>query len=408
MALKLLFQPWRWREGHASLSLREAIATKQSAARLPRPRQARPRNDIISRNDDLRNDYALKVQLFVKGRQAIEAALRRIGVKSGDEVILQAFTCVAVVEPILNLGAVPVYADVTSKSLNPSLENIKKVVSEKTKAVILQHTLGYVNVENEEIVGWCEKNNIIVIQDLAHVAIQPHKDSPSHGRRILSILSFSQDKMFDGVSGGVLISNQGADKKFDDSNHQSGNEIAKLLIYPLVAHIIRSTYNLRLGKVIHFMAKKMSLMNSPIYTPKKTTLPNAFAALALQQFNRLDEIIEHRRKIALQYNELINKNFRIVGKSDIENGSNLRYPLWVNNRDKLENELQKHNYYLYDHWYDAPVSPKWIRPDEVKYKRGSCPNTESLSKHIFNLPTHANISVKKAKELAKLINKYAV
>ena len=63
---------------------------------------------------------------------------------------------------------------------------------------------------------------------------------------------------------------------------------------------------------------------------------------------------------------------------DIKNGSCLRYPLWVENRDELENKLTKHGFYLMDHWYDAPVSPEWVDNSEVKYYPDPCPNAENL------------------------------
>lgn len=402
LVLKLLFQPWRWKERKEKEELRTVILAKARTYK----------NDLNRFRLSGRNN---NIQLFMKGRQAIKEALRQIGVKSENEVVVQAFTCVAVVEPILGLGAVPVYADVNGRSLNPSLKNIKKVISNRTKAVILQHTLGYVNPENEEICEWCRENKITVIQDLAHAIGAPaftaelYKESPSRGRTLLHkqpiVLSFSQDKVFDGISGGALIapSDQIENIRYKIENRE---EIFRQLLYPLITYAIRATYDLRIGKIIHFIAKKMGLMNSPIYAPKETVLPNAFAVLALQQFVRLDRIIKHREKIALQYNKLINNKYKIVDKNYVKSGSNLRYPLWVNNRDELENKLQKHNFYLVDHWYDAPVSPKWIEFDKVNYREGLCPNAEDLSKHIFNLPTHANIDIKKANELAKLVNLY--
>ena len=179
----------------------------------------------------------------------------------------------------------------------------------------------------------------------------------------------------------------------------------KLLLYPIITHLIRSTYKYKLGKLIHFCAKNLDLLPSPLEAPAKpAALPNALAALTLHQLKRLDEIISHRRNIALIYDRIMNKQFKLVMPLEIENGSNLRYPLWVENRDELEKKLTKHGYYLMDHWYDAPVSPKWVNNSQVKYQLGSCPNAEDLSKHIFNLPTHINISEKKAERLAKSVN----
>ena len=73
----------------------------------------------------LEGSHPSKLDSF-KGRHAIYEALRRLGIGQGDEVIVQAFTCVAVIRPILDLGATPIYVDVKSKTLNPSFDQIKK------------------------------------------------------------------------------------------------------------------------------------------------------------------------------------------------------------------------------------------------------------------------------------------
>ena len=96
-----------------------------------------------------------------------------------------------------------------------------------------------------------------------------------------------------------------------------------------------------------------------------------------------------------------------MSKENILAGVNLRYPIWVNGRNELEEKLKRYGYFLVDHWYDAPVAPDWVNSEEVNYHTGSCPNAEALSKHIFNLPTHVNISNEKAIQLAKFINQQA-
>lgn len=151
LSLLLLFQPWKWQNGWESEALKKVIPAKAGTY-----------------TDRFRDKPAVTVELFYKGRQAIGEALKILKIGSGDEVIVQAFTCVAVVDPILKAGAKPVYVDVAPRSVNPPLSSIKVAVTPKTRAVILQHTLGYVNPENDEIVEWCAKNNIAVIQDLAH------------------------------------------------------------------------------------------------------------------------------------------------------------------------------------------------------------------------------------------------
>ena len=404
LALKLLFQPWKWQNGLEIEQLKDAILDILTFGRIA----------------------SFQVRLFLKGRHAIYEALRRLGIGQGDEVIVQAFTCVAVIRPILDLGATPIYVDVKSKTLNPSFDQIKKTVTPKTKAIILQHTLGYINRGNDRITDWCRNRKIFVIQDLAHSLSLTPKLITNNQQLTPSadaiILSFSQDKVIDGVSGGALV----IARRPDSESGRRGNlsesiidrhapispglamtDIIKLLLYPVITYLIRLTYPIFIGKLIHFCAKNLNLLPSPLEAPSKPTqLPNALATIALNQLDRLEQIIVHRRHIALIYDRIINKKFKLIMSIDIKNGSCLRYPLWVENRDELENKLTKHGFYLMDHWYDAPVSPEWVDNSEVKYYPGSCPNAENLSKHIFNLPTHINITEEKAERLAKLINSY--
>ena len=435
LSLSLLFQPWKWKRGKEVRLLENEIAT--------------PRRGGLPPEADRRNDVS--VRLFYKGRQAIGEALKILKIGQGDEVIVQAFTCVAVVQPILEAGARPIYVDVASRSFNPPLSSIKAAVTPKTKAAILQHNLGVVNPENIEIVEWCRQKSITVIQDLAHTLgakglmssrangvsreIQRQRsrsvasgdlDSSTAERNIspsakvyvpalgmtsdnIFILSFSQDKVVDGVSGGALITTT-TYKTTNYSNHLNdwsnfNWEIFRSLVYPLLTKLIRQTYNSGVGKIIHFIAKNIGLLPSPVMAPNSVLpMPNALAALALGQFQRIDNIVTHRRKISLLYNELLISELKIISKKDILAGANLRYPIWVDNRDELEDQLKNHGYYLVDHWYDAPVSPEWVDPENVKYQPGSCPNAEELSHHIFNLPTHVNINSYQVKNLISIIN----
>ena len=56
--------------------------------------------------------------LFWKGRVALYAILKAIGIEEGDEIILPAFTCVVAVNPIIYLKAKPVYVDIDPKTYN--------------------------------------------------------------------------------------------------------------------------------------------------------------------------------------------------------------------------------------------------------------------------------------------------
>ena len=57
-------------------------------------------------------------------------------------------------------------------------------------------------------------------------------------------------------------------------------------------------------------------------------------------------------------------------------------------------------------WYTSPIAPFDTKLEEMKYKKGSCPNAEKLSGEVLNLPTHINISQNDAKRIVNFIKKF--
>lgn len=110
------------------------------------------------------------ISLFWKGRIALYAILKAIGIKEGDEIILPAFTCVVAVNPIIYLGAKPVYVDVDPMTYNIDVkmlerENVKTL--RKAKAILAQNTFG-LSSDLDAIFEIAKKYDLFVIEDCAH------------------------------------------------------------------------------------------------------------------------------------------------------------------------------------------------------------------------------------------------
>ncbi len=84
--------------------------------------------------------------------------------KKGDEVITVATSFPTTINPIIQNGLVPVLVDVELGTYNVKLENIKKTISDKTKAVFIAHTLGN-PFEVEELKKFCEEQGLWLIED---------------------------------------------------------------------------------------------------------------------------------------------------------------------------------------------------------------------------------------------------
>ncbi|MBE9111683.1 aminotransferase class I/II-fold pyridoxal phosphate-dependent enzyme, partial [Nodosilinea sp. LEGE 07298] len=101
------------------------------------------------------------------GTSAIEAALFAAQVGPGDEVIVPSCTFHASIDPILNAGAVPVFADVEEKSwtLNPMA--VQANITPRTKAVIVVHLWG-IPAAMGPLMAVLEGHNIALIEDVSH------------------------------------------------------------------------------------------------------------------------------------------------------------------------------------------------------------------------------------------------
>lgn len=100
------------------------------------------------------------------GTDALQIALMALELKPGDEVILPAFTYAATAEVVALLGLVPVLADVSPENFNINPEEIEKVVSEKTRAVMPVHLFGQ-SADMAGVMAAAKKLGLKVIEDNA-------------------------------------------------------------------------------------------------------------------------------------------------------------------------------------------------------------------------------------------------
>lgn len=144
---------------------------------------------------------------LANGTLALDAALRALGIHEGDEVIVTPRTFIASVSCVVNIGAIPVFADVDVNSGNISPETIAKVVTSKTRAIICVHLGGW-PCDMDGIMALANLHGIMVIEDCAqaHGALYKGKSVGSIGH--IGAWSFCQDKiMTTGGEGGMVTTN---------------------------------------------------------------------------------------------------------------------------------------------------------------------------------------------------------
>src|SRR3989344_4136048 len=107
------------------------------------------------------------VFLFESGRSCLYSLLLSLGLKSEDQVLLQAYTCVAVPDPILWSGAKPVYIDINTETLNMDPKDLKRKITSHSKVLIIQHTFGN-PADLEELLKIARQHKLFIIEDCAH------------------------------------------------------------------------------------------------------------------------------------------------------------------------------------------------------------------------------------------------
>ena len=113
------------------------------------------------------------------GTDALQIALMALDLKPGDEVIVPAFTYVASAEVIGLLGLTPVMVDVDFETFNVTVDNIKKALSDKTKAIIPVHLFGQ-SCDMEPILAFAKEHNLYVIEDNAQAIGAEYTFSDGH------------------------------------------------------------------------------------------------------------------------------------------------------------------------------------------------------------------------------------
>lgn len=348
------------------------------------------------------------VFLFDSGRTAEYFLLKSMGISRGDEVIIQAFTCVAVPNSIIWLGAKPVYVDIDD-TLNIDVAKLECAIISRTKAVIVQHTFG-TPANIERIKEICRKKGIKLIEDAAHGFGNIYKGEKIGTWGEAAFFSFGRDKVISGIWGGAVATDNDAiarsmDELLQKVPHRGSFWVARQLVYPGIVYLVINTYGfLGMGKLIHKLALSCGILPRVLTREEKNAvapnkfyqgLPGALAAMILNQYVKLSLIIEHRRQLARNYARLLGTKF-----DDIS--SYLRYSIFVDEPNKLREFAAKRNIFLGD-WYDGVVAPKGVDLEGVGYVAGSCPKAEEYTRKIVNLPTSPNLTMDDVQRVVSLV-----
>ena len=141
------------------------------------------------------------------GTVALELALLGLQIGQGDEVIVTPRTFIASASAIVMRGAIPVFADVDLVTQNITATTIAKVITGRTRAIIVVHLAGW-PCDMDSIMDLANDHQLKVIEDCAQAHGASYKGRPVGSLGHVAAFSFCQDKiMTTGGEGGMLVTN---------------------------------------------------------------------------------------------------------------------------------------------------------------------------------------------------------
>ena len=145
---------------------------------------------------------------MANGTVALDASLRALNLLPGDEVIVTSRTFFASVSAIVNIGAIPVFADVDPSTQNISASTINEVLTEKTRAIVCVHLAGW-PCDMDPILRLARAHQLFVIEDCAQAHGAKYKGQSVGSFGDVSCWSFCQDKIITtGGEGGMVTTNR--------------------------------------------------------------------------------------------------------------------------------------------------------------------------------------------------------
>ncbi|HEX7300478.1 MAG TPA: aminotransferase class I/II-fold pyridoxal phosphate-dependent enzyme [Solirubrobacteraceae bacterium] len=360
-----------------------------------------PRDELRRAMGDLIGVPPDHVTLFWKGRVALYAILRALGIGRGDEVVVPAFTCVAVPNAVLYTGATPVYVDIDEATYTIDPAAVQDALSPRTRAVLAQNTFG-LSSDLDALTAAAAAHGVMVIDDCTHGLGGTYRGRPNGAAANAAFYSTQWSKPISTGLGGIAVTTHPAVARelaeLETAAREPGIGDRALLAALLFARErIATPRTLRAGRAVYRTVSRIGVVpgSSSGDELAGTEMPDGFvtrmstfqARLAARRLGTLGAKVDRRRAVAERYSRwLAAHGATPPHEPEATVHAFLRYPIRVRDRDAFLAEGARRGLLLGD-WFHSPLYP--IGGDLARwgYRWGEHPVAERVAREIANLPT---------------------
>ncbi|NPE27401.1 UDP-4-amino-4,6-dideoxy-N-acetyl-beta-L-altrosamine transaminase [Methanococcoides sp. SA1] len=306
------------------------------------------------------------------GTSALDIAVQSLDLERGNEIITTPFTFVATSNSIIYNGLKPVFADINNKTFNIDPEDIRKRITDKTKAITYVDYAGQ-PCEIKEIREIADEYDLYLIEDACHAIGAEYNGKKVGNFADLTIFSFHPVKHITTGEGGAVVTN-------DDELHE------KLSL--LRNHGIDKSAEERYGP-------NSSWAYDMKYLGRNYRITDFQCALGMSQLKKLDMFIEKRIEFAKMYNDMLHDVDFITLPDEISNVKHVWHLYTILLDDSIDRDIffkEMRSLGIGVNLHYIPVYRHSYYMNNFSFEKDDYPVAESVFKRIITLPLHPRMS----------------
>ncbi len=316
----------------------------------------------------------LKAFLLPSCTAALEMAAILADIQPGDEVIMSSFTFPAMANAFVLRGGVPVFVDIRPDTLNIDEQLIEAAITPRSRAIVVMH-YGGVACEMDSIMTTARRHGLLVIEDAAHAIGATYKGRQLGSIGHLAAFSFHKTKNVQCGEGGALLIN---DRRFlarAENVRENGTDRTRFL-------------------------KEQGNPYTWVDVGSSFIISELSAAFLWAQFEHIDYILEHRKKIWGLYQNFLHPD---LWDTPQEHNAHIFYIMTTStqNRKTLTESLWKAGCHATSHY-----QPLHNAEAGLKYGRSAAPlpHAEKAAQTLLRLPLWTGLGRLHVESICRLLH----